>query len=247
MDIRQIALVAEDLAPVQTTLFEVLGLEEGFVDEGVGQFGLHNIVMRIGDTYLEVVSPVQEGTTAGRLLQRRGGDGGYMVIVQTDDLAVDNARIEELGVRKVWEVDLHDAKAFHMHPGDVGGAIVSFDQMSPPESWKWAGHDWQKRGASLVDEIVGVELQAEDVEAMADRWAEVFGKEVSFGEDCLLIALERGEIRFVEDTNGRGNGVCGVDVRTSNLASILDIAKQEGLDVSGNRVTVCGTDFRFVR
>lgn len=247
MRLRQVALVARELAPVRSLFFSLFGLQRDFNDPGVGEFGLENSVMAIGGTFLEVVAPVKDDTTAGRLLERRGGDGGYMVIVQTDDLTVDNARIEALGVRKVWEVNLHDAKAFHMHPRDVGGAIVSFDQMLPPESWKWAGHDWQKRSASLVDEIVGVELQAEDVGAMADRWAEVFGKEVSFGEDCLLITLERGEIRFVEDTNGRGDGVSGVDVRTSNLASILGIAKQEGLDVEGNRVTVCGTDFRFVR
>lgn len=72
MKLRQIPLVAEDLPAVKDIIFEVLGLEEAFVDEGVGQFGLHNIVMRIGDTYLEVVSPLQEGTTAGRLLDRRG-------------------------------------------------------------------------------------------------------------------------------------------------------------------------------
>jgi hypothetical protein len=247
MRLRQVALVAQELVPVRKQFFNLFGLQRDFNDPGVGEFGLENSVMAIGDTFLEVVAPVKEDTTAGRLLERRGGDGGYMVIVQTDDLAADNARIEELGVRKVWEVNLHDAQAFHMHPRDVGGDIVSFDQMSPPESWKWAGHDWQKRGANLVDEIVGVEIQAHDVGAMADRWAEVFGKEVSFGEDCLLISLESGEIRFLEDTNGRGDGVCGVDLRTGNLASILEIAKQEGLKVEGNRVTVCGTDFRFVR
>jgi hypothetical protein len=247
MRLRQVALVARELAPVREQFFSLFGLQRDFKDPGVGEFGLENSVMAIGSTFLEVVAPVKDDTTAGRLLDRRGGDGGYMVIVQTDDLSVDSQRIEQLGVRKVWEVNLHDAKAFHMHPGDVGGAIVSFDQMSPPESWKWAGHDWQGRGASLVDEIVGVELQAEDVEAMADRWSEVFGKEVSFGEDCLLIELESGEIRFVEDTNGRGDGVCGVDVRTGNLASILSIARQAGLDVEGHRVTVCGTDFRFVQ
>lgn len=247
MRLRQVALVAHQLAPVRKQLFSLLGLQEDFKDPGVGEFGLENSVMAIGDTFLEVVAPVQEGTTAGRLLERRAGDGGYMVIVQTDDLAVDSERIDRLGVRKVWEVSLKDAKAFHMHPRDLGGAIVSFDQMTPPESWKWAGPDWQNRGAGLVDEIVGVELQATDAGAMAARWAEVFGKEVTIGADCLIIALEHGEIRFIEDTNGRGDGVSGVDVRTGNQASITEIAEREGLAVEGNRVTVCGTDFRFVR
>ena len=86
MRIRQIALVATDLATVRGQLFELLGLDDAFVDEGVGQFGLQNIVCTIGNSFLEVVSPVTDDTTAGRLLQRRGGDGGYMVILQVDDL-----------------------------------------------------------------------------------------------------------------------------------------------------------------
>ena len=96
--IRQIALVAGDLDAVQRQLYPLLGINDAFVDEGVGQFGLRNIVMTIGDTFLEVVSPVQEHTTAGRLLQRRGGDGGYMVIVQVDDLALSGASEITTGV-----------------------------------------------------------------------------------------------------------------------------------------------------
>ena len=38
-------------------------------------FGLQSVVMALGDTFLEVVSSVEEGTTAGRLLGSRSGDG----------------------------------------------------------------------------------------------------------------------------------------------------------------------------
>ncbi len=41
---------------------------------------------RLNDTFLEVVSPVTAGTTAGRLLEKRGVDGGYMIILQTDSV-----------------------------------------------------------------------------------------------------------------------------------------------------------------
>lgn len=41
--------------------------------------------MCFGGDVLEVVAPFKEGTTAGRLLQKRGGDTGYMIIMQTED------------------------------------------------------------------------------------------------------------------------------------------------------------------
>ena len=38
-----------------------------------------------------------------------------------------------------WESDHQQAKAIHLHPKQMGGAIVSLDWMNPKESWKWAG------------------------------------------------------------------------------------------------------------
>jgi hypothetical protein len=55
-----------------------LGTEVVFVDPGVAEFGLKNFLISIGGDIIEVVAPVQPGTTAGRLLDKRG-DGGYMV------------------------------------------------------------------------------------------------------------------------------------------------------------------------
>ena len=54
--LRQIALVAEDLDPTVALLCEALGAEVVERDDGVASFGLHNALIQIGDTFLEVVS-----------------------------------------------------------------------------------------------------------------------------------------------------------------------------------------------
>ena len=104
--LRQVALVAVDRDRVVDELCEWLGVTVSFEDPGVAEFGLHNALMTIGDQFLEVVSPVTEGTTAGRLLDKRGGDGGYMAIFEVDDLDARSERLTELGVRVVWRIDL---------------------------------------------------------------------------------------------------------------------------------------------
>src|SRR3954469_2842499 len=97
--LRQAVLVARDLDPVVEQLRGELPLAHPFHDPGVAHFGLRNAVMALGDTFVEVVSPQQEGTWAGRQLDRLGGDGGYMVMFQLDDIAAARERIARLGVR----------------------------------------------------------------------------------------------------------------------------------------------------
>src|SRR5262249_60787552 len=99
------------------------------------------------DRFAGVVAPGQAGTTAGRYLERRGGDGGYMAIFQVPDLAAARARLPGLGVRVVWTADLPDIAGTHLHPKDVPGAIVSLDWAEPAGSWRWAGPAWTGRGA----------------------------------------------------------------------------------------------------
>jgi hypothetical protein len=142
MRLRQIALIANEPEPVVDHLCAVLGLEVCFRDPGVAKFGLHNALLPIGTSFLEVLAPVREGTTAGRLLQRRGGDGGYMVIVQTDDLEAGRKRVAELGIRVVWEAKLSDAATIHLHPRDVGAAIVSPTRCAIRVGL--AGPEWRK-------------------------------------------------------------------------------------------------------
>jgi len=163
MHVRQVALVARELTPAVSDLCAVLGLEVAFRDPGVAAFGLHNALMPIGQAFLEVVSPVRDGTTAGRFLDRRGGDGGYMVILQTDDLDADRGRLAALGVRVVWQTTLDDIATVHLHPRDIGGAIVSLDQPRPPASWRWAGPEWKtKVRTAVVSGLTGVTLVAVD-------------------------------------------------------------------------------------
>lgn len=140
--LRQAVIAARELDPVLERLRSGLGLGEPYADPGVEYFGLRNAVFALGDTFLEVISPLRPGTAAGRQLDRREGDCGYMVMAQLDDLAGARMRAGGLGIREVFEVELDDIAEVHLHPADIGGAIVSLSEPRPPDSWRWAGPGW---------------------------------------------------------------------------------------------------------
>jgi hypothetical protein len=209
--LRQVALVASDCDRVAGEFRQAFGLPEPFHDPGVRQFGLTNAVFAVGDTFLEVVAPARPGTTAGRYLERRGGDGGYMAIFQVPDLAAARGRLAGLGVRVVWTADLPDIAGTHLHPRDVPGAIVSLDWAEPAESWRWAGPSWTGRAPEHAPGgVTGLTIEVDDPAAAADRWAAVLGIPATGTVVTLPDSGQR--LRFVPARAGHGQGITEVAI-----------------------------------
>jgi hypothetical protein len=206
--LRQLVLVAHDLRPVEQQLIDGLGLEVCYRDPGVGHFGVRHGLYAIGDQLLEVISPKQAGTSAERHLDRRGGDGGYMVLVQLDDLDTQPDRMADLAVRIAFEASAEGVRALHLHPADVGGAILSLDQADPPESWPWAGPDWAYHSSTTVAAMTAIDVQSDDPDALAKCWSAILDRPLTDG----AIECDDATIRFVEATDGRGDGLAAIDV-----------------------------------
>jgi len=251
MRLRQIALVGRDLAACEADIRAILGLDYAYDDPGVGKFGLKNAVFPIGETFLEVVSPKQDGTTAGRLLEKRGGDGGYMVILQVRDIAEARARISATKARVVEQADLQGGTVAmsHIHPRDVGGAILSVDFMHPWDRWEWGGPEWREHVRTDTSiAIVGAELQGEDPAAMARRWAEVLGRDPTQDGEAWRIGLdEGGELRFVPLRDGRGEGLGAFDVAVRDPAAVRAAAKARGRLGEAGEVMLAGTRAKLVQ
>jgi hypothetical protein len=247
MRLRQIALVARDLDAARADISALLTQSYAYDDPGVGKYGLRNAVFPVGTTFLEVVSPKVEATTAGRLLEKRGGDGGYMVILQTTGLKEARQRVRDAGARIVDEIT-GDGFAFtHIHPRDVGGAILSIDWMDPPERWQWGGPEWREhppRDPALA--IVGAELQAEAPDKMALRWAEVLGRPAERDDELWKIALADGELRFAPPRDQRGEGLRAFDIAASDARAIRSAAQRKSLVDGKGDIVVCGTIMRLV-
>ncbi len=220
--LRQVVVVAADLAATVTELQTRFGLGEAYGDPGVAEFGLANGVFPVGDQFLEVVSPIHADTAAGRWMTRAGGDAGYMVIVQVESIVAARAHLSSEGLRTVWSGDLPEISGTHVHPADIGGAIVSFDEARPVGSWHWAGPNWQRNSSTeTVTGIAGITMAANDpaaLTALRESWARAMNIEIQNDRATLPDA---SRISFVSSTNdlaaGR-SGLVAIDLTTTDPA-----------------------------
>ena len=251
IQLRQICLVAQELKPTLADLTKILGINPCFVDPGVATFGLENTLMCVGHNFLEVVAPTQDNTAAGRYLNRRQGDGGYMVICQADRKETQQqvrGRAAEHGVRVAFEADRETWNICQLHPGDMKASFfeIDWDQHNDFDgNWHPAGGmTWQDQVRQDVTvDYLGVELQGPDPVDLAERWSEVAGLPVHREGEQLVMALNNVRLRFVEASDGRGPGLGGIDLAVRDRDHILASARQRGCYVNDQQVNICGTRF----
>lgn len=255
MKLRQLVFVCKDLESNAKELCETLGIDIAYRDPGVGKWGLANVVCPTGHDFLEIVSPTQEGTSAGRYIQRRRGDGGYMVILQVPDAIKERERITALGVRAVEKKDMAEYKYTHFHPSDTAGVLLSIDQTVAPAGtdaklwWPPASKDWLPHSKSNVTNgLGGVEIQAADPDATAALWSKILNRPV---EGDIIRLDDDGEIRFVPIADDRGPGVSAYDIKTVDRDTVLARARkrhhpQPHIPSSPTQIELCGCRINLV-
>ena len=249
--LRQLALMGRELAPVVDDMREVFGLEVAFRDPAVAAFGLENALFPVGNQFIEVLAPIREGTAGGRYLERRKGDGGYMVILQCDDHAPRKRRVAELGIRKVMEQDDPEYRLMQLHPRDTGGSFLEIDVQVGGEDgnvWHPAGHHWHSAvRTDVVRSIATAEIQSPEPTQLAARWGEIVElpvKEDAEGHPSLR--LDNAGVRFVDESDGRGEGLSGIDLVVVDRPRLLAAAERRGRRTSDNVVTICGVRFHLI-
>jgi hypothetical protein len=247
--LRQICLVAPHLEPSVSTMCTVLGTMVSYVDPNVEQYGLVNALMPIGNSFLEVVAPTRDGTAAGRYLDRRGGEGGYMVILDCDDIEPWLAHLPTVGVRVANDLDYPgEYRGLQLHPRDTGGALLEINH-SHGGSWDGpyhpAGPRW-KGAPDDEDRIVAAELQSADPARLAGRWSEVLRRPVRDAAGVPTIDLDLGSLRFVPDRDGRGEGLGGIDVKIPRHERAHFAARQKEVSEDDGALMLCGTRVRLV-
>ncbi len=239
MRLRQTVLVVEDMEPLAAAFCGILGTQVSFRDPHIAEFGAENVMLPVGDTFLELITPLHDDSAAARYL-RRNGDGGYMALVQVDDVEAARRRVTEAGMRTIYESRRETMRGFHIHPKDVGGAILALDEAHPPESWAFAGPWEGVEQTGAVSEITAIELAVPEPDVTAANWETALGRARTV-VGGTVIALDRGEVRFVRGTH---DSIVTVDLAAPRPAEVLTAAEAHGAEVDHDRFALAGVHFR---
>ncbi len=248
MRLRQVCLVAPHLEPVVSDLAAIFGLDVCYRDPHVGKYGLENALLPVDTTLLEVVAPFQDGTAAGRFLQRTGNRGGYMAIFACDDPDERGRHAGALGVRTANVIDHPPYHGVQLHPRDCRAAFIEFNHTQGSDDIRGpyppAGPDWQASVRTDVTlALLGVELQSPDPEGLARHWGAIIGAPVSVaGNSEFEIVLVNGRIRFVK---GPDELMTGVMMQVRDVDAVLTTAMVRGHAVENNAFLLGGVVFRL--
>lgn len=223
LSLLQITLIVRDLDATAEAFREAFGLRVAFRDPSVELWGLDNIVLPMGTTFIEVLSPKPgpkgDASPGARHLERLGGDGGYMVILQTRGLPEWKSHVEACSVRIAFEAESRDTKdgqdwaGLHLNPADSGGMMISLDEPDPPDSWAGAGPDWRNFIVrDSVQGLAGITLRSPDPERLSARWSEILQRSLS-AEGRM--DLDQGWVDFRETRPGEVEGLAGVFLKAT--------------------------------
>jgi hypothetical protein len=158
------------------------------------EFSLRSATLTVGSQFVEIVEPRRPDAPVARHLERLGGDGGYMLILEVASAQWARERAESLGVRVIWEggTGVH---AVHLHPLDIGGTLLSLGEARPPGTWSQGGPHWESEVRTSVATSIGAATVAtQEPSATAERWAALLRRPLA---DATSVALDDSVIRFV--------------------------------------------------
>lgn len=187
--LRQVALITRDLDESLRFWTELLDLEECYRDD-LSAFGLSNVLLPIGDGFLELLQVDHSGSAGARFLERHG-EGLYMTIFEGTDADALLRDLEEQAIPVAWQHDSPQYTSVHLHPRAMGRVLYSIEHPKQAGEWPPAGFDWRRHvRTDVVRRIAGVGQITPNADEDAGRWHRLFGAAPSryWVQDGLRIA-----------------------------------------------------------
>jgi len=248
--LRQVCLVASDLARETGRVKAIFGLEECYRDPNVERYGLANVLFPVGTDFLEIVSPIRADTAAGRFLERHAERHGYMVILDCDDPQQRQAHCEAMGVRTANLIRHASYLGVQLHPKDTGGAMIEFNRTEngadPMGPYAPAGAAWQKHiRKDVTQRLLAAEIECPDAAQFSARWGEIVQRPVQIlRKGRFRIALDTGALMFLPADRAHAV-LAGIELQVASRAQVIRKAQELGCVGAGGSLSVSGIRVRL--
>lgn len=197
--VRHYVFATHDMKVVCDQIYEFLELSPAPKTEGTGgteKYGFYSTMMCIGTTMVEVVQPIKPDHYLSAWLKKRGGDGGFQVVLQTFDAEALKRRAAAENLKLTIDMMFQGQ---HMIQFDYKHFGTHFElyEYSPEENWWGDPINRSYPEARVASEIVGGEVAVENPEDIAAQIARLFigkaeGKTVRFGDRTITFSPVQG-------------------------------------------------------
>ena len=229
--VRHYVIAAKDMDAVCGQLYKLLDVEP--VDKPPGNeptlaFGFRTKMIRVGTTLIEVVSPIREKHQLQDFFVERGGDGGFMVVMQTYDDDALLARAAAAGHKLAFEIPNFMGQHLMQFDYKTFGTRFEFYKYTPEDNWWGTPLNGEYNDPKVAEDILGAEVAVENPASIAETAASTFlGK-----RDGASVTFIDRRIDFVEPV-GKARGLTAIYLKARDRSRV------------GTSETVANVAFRF--
>jgi|GEM_PF-1941853 hypothetical protein len=229
--VRHYVIAAKDMDAVCGQLYKLLDVEP--VDKPPGNeptlaFGFRTKMIRVGTTLIEVVSPIREKHQLQDFFVERGGDGGFMVVMQTYDDDALLARAAAAGHKLAFEIPNFMGQHLMQFDYKTFGTRFEFYKYTPEDNWWGNPLNGDYNDPKAAEDILGAEVAVENPASITETAASTFlGK-----RDGASVTFIDRRIDFVEPV-GKARGLTAIYLKARDRSRV------------GTSETVANVAFRF--
>ena len=249
--LRQICLVAADLPRAIADMQAIFGVKLAYQDPHVRRYGLQNALFPFGLAFVEIVSPVEPDTAAGRFLERSGGVSGYMAIFNCSDPERRGRHANTLGVRTAHTIDHPGFHAVQLHPRDCRAAMIEFDRTEGEEDLRGpygpaGGTGWTNAvRTDVTRRLAAIVLESPDPVGLGRHWARVLEMPFVADNGGGRITPDMTAIQFARGQSSR-EILRTLVVEVADRSGIEARAVERGYPVADAGVEFCGVQFKLM-
>lgn len=247
--LRQICIVTPQFERVISDIREIFGIEVCHRDpESLRRFGLDNAVFAIGADFLEVQTPIEQDTSAGRFIERTQGHGGYNLVVEVgDNPRRRRVHAEHMGVRVALEINRELYQGVQLHPRDCRATMIEFARPTQTGAskggWWPAGEKWEQFVRTTdTKRILGLEVESPDPCDLAAHWSNIVELPLTNDDEDPALDFSNGSVRFLK---GETECLSAIAIEVSNVSRTLARAITRGHRVEHDSFHFGGVYFRI--